>query len=548
MQIRVGTFKGMIPVLDPPALPDNAAQSATNVDFSGGTLRPLLGLEYIGATQLDRSGTTSAMYRFVHGNNTPAWLKWVGEDVSMCLSPVPADQHGKVFWTTSAGKPRYSFYTAIVTGGGAYPNASYDLGIPVPGSFTAAAAGAANPDPPDTLLDETRAYVITFVEAISGAATFEGPPSAPVTVTVHQGQTVDLSGLPTKPNGDNLIAYKRIYRTNTGSSSTEYQYVGTVAVATTTFSDTLADDALGEILPSATWIAPPTNLQGLISLPSGSLAGFAGNTIYFSVPYVPSAWPAEYDMTVDFPIVSIAAFGNGILVTTKGNPYVISGVTPGGMGIEKLELGTACQSAKGLIDFGDAIVYPSTRGLVTVGVQGVQNLTEGLINQKTWEALHPATMLAARYDTFYIGWTDNAQLILNIKTGDYALHSLGWTPACVWTDPIDGSLYLAKAETGNDGLYRWGKGTAATAIWKSKKFRIHEPNNMAAARVIAESYSSVTFKLYADSVLKHTQTVTSSQPFRLPAGYLANDWEIEIVTTSTVYEVSVATTMSELVA
>lgn len=546
MKIQLTTFKGMAPAIDAPALADNAAQSATNVDFSGGTLRPLLMPELVGTTQLDRSGTTSSMYRYLAGGSE-YWLKWVGEDVSLCLSPLPTDPHERVFWTSSAGKPQYSYKEAIITGGGSYPNNSYDLGMPAPaGTISVAAAGTPTSD--DPVLAETRSYVVTYVEAIDGVATFEGPPSSPSpVVTVLLGQSVNLSNLPGPPVGSNLVAYKNIYRTNTGTAGTEYQFVATISAAATTYSDTKDSADLGEVLPSATWTAPPADLRGLISLPSGALAGFYGNTVAFSVPYVPSAWPAEYEIAVEFPIVAIAAFGNGLVVLTKGNPYAINGTTPGSMGSEKLEMGTACMSAKGVMDFGDTIVYPSTRGLVSVGVQGVGNLTEGLVNQRIWASLQPETAVAARFDNFYIAWTNNTQIIFDIKTGDYSLHNIGWTPSCAWTDPVDGSLYLARAMSGNDALYRWGKGTAGELGWKSKRFRLTAPVSMVAARIVADSYSgTVTAKFYADGVLKHTQTVTSNRPFRLPSGFLAKEWEIEVTAATTIFDVAMATSITEL--
>lgn len=56
----------------------------------------------------------------------------------------------------------------------------------------------------------------------------------------------------------------------------------------------------------------------------------------------------------------------------------------------------------------------------------------------------------------------------------------------------------------------------------------------------------MTFKLYADDVLKHTQTVTSSEPFRLPGGYLSNIYSVEIVSALPVTRVSVAESIFEL--
>ena len=38
----------------------------------------------------------------------------------------------------------------------------------------------------------------------------------------------------------------------------------------------------------------------------------------------------------------------------------------------------------------------------------------------------------------------------------------------------------------------------------------------------------MTYKLYADGSLKHTKTVTSREPFRLPGGYVARDFQQEV--------------------
>lgn len=61
-----------------------------------------------------------------------------------------------------------------------------------------------------------------------------------------------------------------------------------------------------------------------------------------------------------------------------------------------------------------------------------------------------------------------------------------------------------------------------------------------------EANYDITFKLYADDVLKHTQVVTSDEPFRLPGGYLSNIYSVEIVSALPVTRVSVAENIFEL--
>ncbi len=67
---------------------------------------------------------------------------------------------------------------------------------------------------------------------------------------------------------------KRIYRSLTTSSGTEFHYLATVTADTTVYSDTAADNNLGEVLPSASWAMPPADLKGIIILANGIACGF----------------------------------------------------------------------------------------------------------------------------------------------------------------------------------------------------------------------------------------------------------------------------------
>ena len=63
----------------------------------------------------------------------------------------------------------------------------------------------------------------------------------------------------------------------------------------------------------------------------------------------------------------------------------------------------------------------------------------------------------------------------------------------------------------------------------------------------ADSYGSgITFKLYADGTLQHTQTVTSDELFRLPSGYKAKEFEVELTGSTSINEVCVYESAGEL--
>jgi len=63
--------------------------------------------------------------------------------------------------------------------------------------------------------------------------------------------------------------------------------------------------------------------------------------------------------------------------------------------------------------------------------------------------------------------------------------------------------------------------------------------------VEADAYN-VTFKIWADGVLKHTQTVTNDNVFWLPSGIVASYLEIEVSGTTKIQKVSIASSPQEL--
>jgi len=57
----------------------------------------------------------------------------------------------------------------------------------------------------------------------------------------------------------------------------------------------------------------------------------------------------------------------------------------------------------------------------------------------------------------------------------------------------------------------------------------------------------VIFNLYADSVLKFTKEVTTNKMFKLPRGFKAKEWEVEVMGMIPVTRIVVATSSKELV-
>lgn len=101
--------------------------------------------------------------------------------------------------------------------------------------------------------------------------------------------------------------------------------------------------------------------------------------------------------------------------------------------------------------------------------------------------------------------------------------------------------------TDGTSVFEWEGDTAnkLEMTWKSGQIHMNAPVNMGAAIVEADAYP-VTFKLYGDGTLRATRTVADDEPFRLPGGYLASTYEVEIVGDESVTEVKVAESLFEL--
>ena len=56
---------------------------------------------------------------------------------------------------------------------------------------------------------------------------------------------------------------------------------------------------------------------------NGIAAGFTNEReVWFSAAYLPHAWPPQYALTVDYPIVGLTANGTSLNIMTEGRPLL----------------------------------------------------------------------------------------------------------------------------------------------------------------------------------------------------------------------------------
>lgn len=398
-------------------------------------------------------------------------------------------------------------------------------------------SGSADP------LAETRVYTYTYVTDLGE----EGPPAAASeAANVVDGETVTLTNFSTTPDGAYNVVTKRIYRSVQGSSGAGYLFVAEIPAATTTYVDSIKAENLGESLLTLTWDAPPADMQGLCIMANGIMAGFSGKDVCFSVPFVPSAWPVGYRLQSDHNIVGIGAFGISLFVGTDAFPYIITGTDPEGMSMVKSTSRQACVSKRSIVDMGGGVFYASPDGICLADGTGIRVITQDILTREEWQAYNPSSIHASqidgRYFAFYDTGTTQGCLVLDM-TGDGAkLWTSNLYYSAAFNDVKTDSLYLASSGS----VQKWDGGASPlTYTWRSKIFQLAKPENLGAGQVLASAYP-VTMKVYADGALKHTQTVANEQPFKLPSGFRAREWQLELTGTAEIYSAFLATAVSEL--
>jgi len=387
------------------------------------------------------------------------------------------------------------------------------------GNSASVANGVALGGNSDAELDYETSYVYTFVSAYGE----EGPPSpASTVITTDDNMTVALSALETSTSITNTnLSKKRIYRSNTGSNSTQFQFVAELALSATTYTDVSKNSELAEVLPSSTWIAPPDDsalypdgpMKGLLALGNGTFAGFTGNRICFSEAYQPHAWPAAYRLGIEEKIVGIKATSNGLIVGTESTPYLVTGSDPSAMIAIKIETAEACLSKRSMVDMGETVIYAGPDGLIAASGAQASNITEGLITPEQWQSdYYPSTITGFYWQGRYVGFYNTGSgfggFIFDPRQGTNALVNLD-AAALIrggFTDPDDNELYLI---IGNKIKKFQGSSTNLTYNWKSKEFPMARHTSMGFAKVDAEAYP-VTLKVYGDGSVIYNATISTS--------------------------------------
>jgi hypothetical protein len=548
--IRLVGFAGENRALHPTLLPDVQGVVSLNQKPGRGDLRSWLQPQTVATVPAGRK----SIYRMGRDAAVDAtyWLSWASSPVHAARGFDPADTTERTYFTGD-GAPKVTDNLALDgTDPQDNPAATRALGIPAPATkptVTTVAGGTSTQN-------QTVFYVYTYVNDWG----WESAPSPPSAANTRKtDDTANLGGFAAVPAGNYGVNRRRIYRTATGASgATEFFFLREIAIGDTSTTDD--NRTLGEVLPSTTWLPAPGvpvgagagtegNLTHLTALWNGMLAGISGNAVRLCEPYVPYAWPAEYDIVPpDGKPVGLGVFGQALLVLTTGRPLLVAGSTPEGMDQTPLDMPQGCVSARSIVSMGSGVAWASEDGLCWYGSGGARILTAGLMTRKDWQALVPSSIVGRLYEGLYFG--------------SYSTDG-GATRKGFMVNPGDSSAGIYFLDTGYEGMHfdelldqlyvldganvrRWDAGAAGmTWRFRGKLHRAPRPLCFAAGEVSADAYP-VTMRVYADGVLRHTQSVANRQAFRLPAGFMAVEWQIELEGTGAVQSAAIATSIAEL--
>ena len=541
--IRWAGFAGENRALHPKLLPEAVGTVSRNCKPGRGDLRPWKTPVQVATVPAGRS-TIYRMGRDV-ASDEAYWLSWPG--TVHAVRGFDAEDTTERTYYTGDGAPKVT-NNLLLDGVDPQDNPGANwrpLGLPAPTSAcTLAVTGGTSADANGTATEEvTHFYVYTYANDWG----WESSPSPVSTMLTRKTDaTTTISGFASPPAGNYQIDRIRIYRTQTSTSgATEFFFLREIADEITSTTDDNRD--LGEVLPTTTWLTPPANLSNLTSLWNGMLAGISGNSVRFCEAYVPYAWPVAYDvLPPDAKPVALGVFGQSLLVLTTGRPLLVSGSSPDSMDQQPLEMSQGCVSPRSAVSMGNGVAWASEDGLCWYGAGGARILTAGLMTREDWQAIKPETVIGKMYEGLYFGSYDdgdgrkgflidpsNPQGVFFLDVGYAAMHF----------DELKDQLYVLD----DTSIKKWDAGSAMTFRARSKQFLAPKPMNFAAAEVVADAYP-VTFRLYADGALKHTQFVASGNPFRLPGGFLAQRWEIEIEGDKAVQSAAISSSISELAA
>ena len=440
-----------------------------------------------------------------------------------------------------------------------------------------------------------RSYVYTYVTEYGE----EGPPSDP---TVQQGGqsatwTIQCSAPTSDQALERNITAIRIYRSVTSSQGiASYFFVAEIALPSISYIDTNLDEIVtaNNQLTTTGYTPPPAHLKGMVTMPNGMIAGFTDKEVYFCEPYRPHAWPVAYALSVDFPIVGLGVIGQSLVVCTSSSPYVMTGTRPDNVASSKLSSIEPCLCKGSIVSTENGVYYASPSGLCLVRPGALQVVTKNIIDKRAWLESLVVNLIRAGWigDAYYCygptrvggfdsgafdsgafdipGLSENFDGALIDPTDQRVAYTVMSAPQPILNvtqDVWSGEILVVRS----DGVFLVDVTDDApfgTYLWKSKVWQTPQAKNLGVMRVMFETLAGAPtlnptpnaslvqtlaadqyglVRLYADGVHVFTREIrTSGEMMKLPSGYKASFWQVEIEARVRIFSIEMGSSAKEL--
>lgn len=600
--LKLQNFGGMVPVMDNRLLPENQAAFAEDVWLASGAVEGFRQLTYV--YDLATPATTNKVFRIPKQNYTKEfmadsyWLEFEHPYTDCLRTPSIGDTYERFYWCSPTESPTYNTKARIASS-----SAPYILGIPAP--TVAPGVSVVGGGAPT----ETRAYVYTWVSLYGEEGPPSPPTLVTGNASGTWNITTTAPGAAATGRAlDRTRIYRTI--TGASGATTYYYVgdmaIGTTAYADTAATTVVAAN---NILESVFYEPPPTDLQGMTAMPNGIIAGFRANEVWFCEPYLPHAWPSTYTIGVEGSIVGLGVTGQTLVVLTTGSPYNITGINPATMTVSKMAYSEPCLSRGSIVSTPTGVVYASPNGLAVANAGSVQIVTRNVFSKDDWldetQVPRVSRLRASILDNSYHAWGSPARgsfeetafeptafnqvddedayqgFYLDITNPRISYVRLATELATIncFSDVWTGETLIIR-----DGQVGWidiaPSRPRRVYNWKSKVFETPNKRNFEAMRVYFDDsataellggtfaggewedtetwedsgywYDGITsifgiIRVYADNRLVYQRDMRASGEFmRLPSGFKATYWQVEIEARTSVYSVEMATTAKEL--
>lgn len=401
------------------------------------------------------------------------------------------------------------------------PTTDTKLGIDVPlSTFVGAVV------PGTGGLNGTYQYFLTYYNSTAGIES--GPSTNGVEYVVTSPGHIDLTGLAV--SADPQVDKKRLYRI--GGSLTTAALVVELSNATTSYSDSLADNAIiGDLLVSTLYLPAPTTLTHIAEY-NAMLFGADGFYLRFTPVGVPFAWPIFNSIRYANRVVGSCPTPNGLLVFTTKQVFLVSGNRPDQLMNRLVDSNNGCVSWESIQEFGKAAIWVSKQGICASTGGEIMVVTLDALGEVQFAPISSAVIGKVYYmlDSTGITYAVDTRFGTIIKDFDFPCSTLAVKDTSLFGWSADGIVQLL-ADPAVNATFKYTSPRfvegASTQLKSYKKIYIYSEGDIIIRCLIDN-------KLVATKTLTGNDTHTVSIPEKHQRGHFI---QFEIEGTGEVFEI-----------